>query len=232
MRPTPGLPLRTCDRTFAAVPGQVRHARRFLAAAVSDPRLADDALTCLSELATNAVIHSDSRIPGGIFRVRVSSNPELIRVEITDAGGQWPHASTPSEDQRGRGLAIIAALATSWAITAHVSGRTAWCELVRHAPRGVDGLPADRMRHRADTQEIEPPDTPCGLIFAQYRDLLAARHWFGWLDNAECLRRAYIGQDPAGRDGAKEEGDHHHERQHASPPAASHRRANHRPAQA
>ena len=49
--------------------------------------LADDATICLSELATNAVIHSDSRNRGGTIGVRVTAGVDLIRVEVTDTGG-------------------------------------------------------------------------------------------------------------------------------------------------
>jgi serine/threonine-protein kinase RsbW len=132
-RPAGALPLRTCERTFSAIPGQVSHARRFLADLVGDSELSADVITCLSELATNAVIHSDSRKPGGTFSVRVAVGPGLIRVEVMDDGGAWRLVEPPGDGQRGRGLVIVAAFATCWGITTCTSGRTAWFEFHRDA---------------------------------------------------------------------------------------------------
>jgi len=128
---------RTWERTFAAVPSQVGHARQFLADLVGSHELADDATICLSELATNAVIHSDSRNPGGTFGVRVTADADFIRVEVTDAGGAWGRAELSGDGLWGRGLAIVAALATSCGVTGGTSGRTAWCEVRGTAASGT-----------------------------------------------------------------------------------------------
>lgn len=117
------------QRTFAAIPSQVGQARRYLASLADGHNAADDALTCLSELATNAVIHSDSGRPGGIFEVCFIIGPGRIRVEVADQGGPWQRRYLNGDDQGGRGLAIVAALASSWGITGDRLGRTAWCEL-------------------------------------------------------------------------------------------------------
>jgi hypothetical protein len=55
---TAAAPVITWARTFPAVPAQVREARRFLAGLLDGGQAADDALICLSELASNAVVHS------------------------------------------------------------------------------------------------------------------------------------------------------------------------------
>ena len=79
-------------RTFAATPYQVRQARRFLAGVLADCPAADDAILCLSELATNACLHSASRNPGGTFTVRILIRRcGQLRIEVTDNGGPWLH---------------------------------------------------------------------------------------------------------------------------------------------
>jgi hypothetical protein len=50
-------------------------------------------------------------------------------VEVTDAGGSWHRTELPGDGVCGRGLAIVAAIATSWGVTGGISGRTAWCEI-------------------------------------------------------------------------------------------------------
>jgi len=52
-------------RTFAATFDQVGQARRFLAGLIPGGEEAGDPVTCLSELATNACLHSASARPPG-----------------------------------------------------------------------------------------------------------------------------------------------------------------------
>jgi two-component sensor histidine kinase len=124
---------RTCIRSFRARPDQVREARQFLAQVLGDCPTATDALACLSELATNSVLYSNSRRRGGRFIVRASRRPAGLRVEVEDEGGPWEHPPGPN-DQRGRGLAIVDALATDWSITGGGASRTVWFEIGENAP--------------------------------------------------------------------------------------------------
>ena len=116
-------------RVFAAQPMQIPHARRFIAGVLSGFGAADDIVLCVCELASNAVLHSNSREPGGQFTVRVTVSPGgRIRAEVADRGGPWATGTAPDEE-RGRGLVIVAALATRWGITGSDVGRSAWLEL-------------------------------------------------------------------------------------------------------
>jgi anti-sigma regulatory factor (Ser/Thr protein kinase) len=116
-------------REFAAQPLQVAHARRFVAGILTGLAAADDIVLCVSELASNAVLHSSSRAPGGHFIIRAwISAAGRIRAEVEDCGGPWvPDAGL--DEERGRGLLIVARLATRWGITGSDSGRIAWLEL-------------------------------------------------------------------------------------------------------
>jgi serine/threonine-protein kinase RsbW len=116
-------------RVFAAQPVQLAHARRFIAGVLSGLGAAEDVVLCVCELASNAVLHSCSREPGGQFTVRVSVSPGgRIRAEVVDRGGPWDPEPVPDEE-RGRGLLIVDALATRWGITGSDAGRSAWLEL-------------------------------------------------------------------------------------------------------
>lgn len=116
-------------RAFAAQPLQVAHARRFVAGILTGLAAADDTVLCVSELASNAVLHSSSRAPGGHFIIRAwISATGRIRTEVEDCGGPWV-ADTGQDEERGRGLLIVARLATRWGITGSDCGRIAWLEL-------------------------------------------------------------------------------------------------------
>lgn len=118
----------TRARSFPATADQVGEARRFLAQVLGDCPRAVDALACLSELATNSVLHSNSRLPGGCFIVRASVRQAGLRVEVQDEGGPWERWQE-RDDQRGRGLVIVDALSSAWAITGDGAGRTTWFEI-------------------------------------------------------------------------------------------------------
>ena len=107
----------------------MREARRFLAGVLDGSPLAPDALTCLSELATNSVLHSDSRRPGGSFAVHASLHSGLLRVEVEDEGGPWESRDT-SDGQGGRGLVVVDGLASDWSVSGDGTGaRTVWFEI-------------------------------------------------------------------------------------------------------
>jgi anti-sigma regulatory factor (Ser/Thr protein kinase) len=122
-------PTRWC-RQFPATPEQVRQARRFLAHGLDGLPLTDDALLCLSEVASNAILHSASSRPGGQFTVRVDLDPHRLRVEVHDDGGPWGH-DDPG-DTHGRGLVIVAALSRAWGVTGDgPEPKTVWFEIGR-----------------------------------------------------------------------------------------------------
>src|SRR6266851_3375375 len=107
-------PPRTCERVFAGRPEQVREARKFVAAVLDGCPAADDVILCISELASNAVLHSDSRKTGCTFTVRAEVHQgDHIRVEVEDNGGPWENRA--DHDGRPHGLDIIASLAADWA---------------------------------------------------------------------------------------------------------------------
>jgi anti-sigma regulatory factor (Ser/Thr protein kinase) len=136
----PATPLTVWSHAFPATPAHVRDARRFLATILNGHQRADDALLCLSELATNAVVHSRSRHPGGCFTVRAHLDSRHLRVEVCDQGGPWCTATLASDDdENGRGLLIVSRLATRWGCEGHSqTGWNVWFEIQAH-PSGQGG---------------------------------------------------------------------------------------------
>ncbi len=87
--------------------------------------MADEVILCASELAANAAIHSDSRLPGGAFTVRAKlSRGDYAWIEVEDDGGPW--AQLVSDPDRHHGLDIIRNLASDWGIDGDHTGRTIW----------------------------------------------------------------------------------------------------------
>ena len=100
--------------------------------------VADDVILCVSELATNAAVHSDSRRSGGTFTVRTESCPGAdVRIEVEDAGGPW--VSSAPDPTHGRGLDIVRTLADDWGITTTPAGRAVWARITWPAS-GATGL--------------------------------------------------------------------------------------------
>lgn len=125
------------SQTFPAQPEQVGQARKSLARVLDGCPAAEDAITCLSELAANAVTHSRSAQRSGTFTVRAGLIPAgRLRVEVTDQGGPWIQPAA-TDDQHGRGLLIVRSLARHLGISGDHDGRTVWFELTCPCPRAV-----------------------------------------------------------------------------------------------
>jgi serine/threonine-protein kinase RsbW len=115
-------------QVFPGEAGQVRAARRLVAGALDGCPAAGDALVCVSELATNAVLHSRSGRPGGRFTVCVRVRPASVRIAVADEGGPWERQRDCS-GQNGRGLLIVGGLASRWGRQDGAAGRTVWFEI-------------------------------------------------------------------------------------------------------
>ncbi len=130
MRELTTAPPLVWSRAFPADAAQIGEARRFLSGLLGDLPAADDAVLCLSELATNATLHSRSR-DGGHFSVRVELHGQRLRVAVHDEGGPWAQPNS-ADERHGRGLVIVSSLATSWGRDDHTGvGRTVWFEMDR-----------------------------------------------------------------------------------------------------
>ncbi len=104
-------------------------ARRYCDAACREwalDRLSADCQLLVSELVTNAVVHG-----AGPISLEFQHFDGSLRVSVMD-----PHASPPFElrdarrdDDSGRGLAIVAAVATTWGSWCERDGTQVWFEL-------------------------------------------------------------------------------------------------------
>jgi anti-sigma regulatory factor (Ser/Thr protein kinase) len=105
--------------TMLVLPGRPESAaaaRDFARKALAGYPAADEAITALNEMVTNAVQHSRSGLPGGTLEVRLTVTAASVLAEVVDSGplGIAPTASPESFAERGRGLAIVEALTRAW----------------------------------------------------------------------------------------------------------------------
>ncbi|MFF8833699.1 ATP-binding protein [Streptomyces sp. NPDC015131] len=110
-------------------------ARRFAAEALGAwgvRERAGDVLLCVSELATNALLHGVP--PGRGFRLclRRERGGRVLRVELHDSGdGQVLPGAPGEEGESGRGLLLVAALSDTWGVRGRSPGKVVWCEFVQ-----------------------------------------------------------------------------------------------------
>jgi anti-sigma regulatory factor (Ser/Thr protein kinase) len=90
----------------------------------------DTVVLVVAELAANCVLHG--RVPGRDFTVRLAYDDEqgVVRVEVSDTHPAQPVRIMPAADEdHGRGLVLVDALATRWGVRDRVGpGKTVWAE--------------------------------------------------------------------------------------------------------
>ncbi|MEV3926563.1 ATP-binding protein [Actinomadura coerulea] len=97
---------------------------------------AEDVQLITSELATNAVEHG----AGDRMMLVLTGDGERVRVELTDGGGGKPRVRAPGdEEESGRGLMIVTAVAERWGVRRACGGTCVWAEVVRK-DRSAPGL--------------------------------------------------------------------------------------------
>jgi PAS domain S-box-containing protein len=104
-------------------------ARRFLAGLLGSWRMPDvadgDIELLASELVTNVIRHAASP-----FTVIVRYDGQVVRVEVGDGSRARPEARSPgSDEEAGRGLVLVDALAAEWGVVPTVAGKRVWFEL-------------------------------------------------------------------------------------------------------
>ncbi len=123
-------------------PTEVGRARRWArsrlagAGVDADESLAETLILLISELVTNAVVHTGcpavlcmllpSQCAGADARDAVGS----VRVEVADASTHAPQRrQAEGEDTNGRGLELVSGLADRWGWEREPGGKRVWCEL-------------------------------------------------------------------------------------------------------
>jgi len=130
--------------TYPGRPDQVRRVRAEVAKHLAGCPAADDAILIVSEIASNAILHSDSK--DEFFTIRVQAYPDYVWMECEDLGGEWHRK--PDGD-RPHGLDIIHALIgpDNWGVEITGDGnRVVWVRL--ELPQEREALAEQESRAR------------------------------------------------------------------------------------
>ncbi len=142
-------------RRYGPEPSSASSARRFVMGSLDSwamERFCDDAALCTAELATNAILHARTE-----FTVAVRRLTAGVRIDVQDDRPDRlpdplpPHGRAIDPAATGRGLMLIAGVATRWGYFNTDVAKTVWIEL---GDRRSDG-PAQPM-----VEITERPDHP------------------------------------------------------------------------
>ncbi len=103
-----GPGLRTFNRAYLGFPDQLRQVRAALVRLLDGCPVAGDAVLLASEIASNAVRHSNGGKKGGQFTVRAELHPgDYVWIEVEDQGGPWEE----HDRSESHGLPTVARIA-------------------------------------------------------------------------------------------------------------------------
>jgi anti-sigma regulatory factor (Ser/Thr protein kinase) len=124
--------------TVPCRPDQVGVVREFVQRELQgDPR-AEVAVLVASELATNSVRHSSSRLGGTMTVIVMGARDGIVLVGVADAGGGTVPVLRDEDDcaEEGRGLRLVSYLCPKWGFRIQADGSlVTWVAL---APAGGD----------------------------------------------------------------------------------------------
>ncbi|MFI6874948.1 ATP-binding protein [Streptomyces sp. NPDC050400] len=119
----------TTQRFFTARPESIGQARTFATEVLSTWGLlgrVEDIRLCVSELATNALVHGAVTDHG--FLVKLAADNDVVRLEVHDRLAKHPVARQAADtDASGRGLILVSVLADGWGVQDHAPfGKFVW----------------------------------------------------------------------------------------------------------
>ena len=123
--------------TIPGRPEHVREARAFVAKALGElHRSLDTAVLLTSELVTNAVTHSNSRLHGGTVTLLITESSSGVRIEVADQGSDLssPVVRGNVYASDGHGLFLVQTLADQWGYLREEAGTTVWFWLRKASP--------------------------------------------------------------------------------------------------
>lgn len=145
-----------------ADPAEVGRARRWARSRLAgsgieaDEPVAETLILLISELVTNAVVHTGCPAVLRMLLPRVLADaPGTVRVEVADRSARPPaqrHAD--GDDTNGRGLELVDGLADRWGWQPEGAGKSIWCEVDRCEP-GVAAVEFEGTTHDGQAYDAQ-----------------------------------------------------------------------------
>ncbi|MGA4842641.1 ATP-binding protein [Streptomyces sp. G45] len=121
--------------TLAAQPGSVARARQLTRDRLGSLAVGDDACDTaalvVSELVTNAIVHTASRTVVCEIRTGADTVRIAVRDEGRGSGVPRPAGLRGPDEEHGRGLLLVSAVSSAWGVQDSGSGLAVWAELPR-----------------------------------------------------------------------------------------------------
>ncbi|MFJ5264368.1 ATP-binding protein [Streptomyces sp. NPDC088387] len=125
-------------------PAEVGRARRWARSRLAgsgieaDEPLAETLILLVSELVTNAVVHTGHPAVLRLSLPGAATEEATVRLEVADSSDRAPVPRWVDGDATGgRGLALVDGLADRWGWNREGDGKRIWCELDRCGPGGT-----------------------------------------------------------------------------------------------
>ncbi|WP_229925783.1 ATP-binding protein [Streptomyces longispororuber] len=135
--------------TLAALPSSVGRARRLTRDRLSSLAVGDDACDTaalvVSELVTNAIVHTASRTVVCEIRTEADTVRIAIRDEGCGSGVPRPTGLRGPDEEHGRGLLLVSAVSNAWGVQQSGTGLSVWAELPMSPPTDQFGGDLDSL---------------------------------------------------------------------------------------
>lgn len=163
--------------------------------------LLEDAVLCASELASNALLHARCsydltlRPAGSGVRVEVvDSRPQEVPILVPANGSA---ADVTGMATTGRGLQIVARVASRWGFTTTPTAKSVWAEITAQSGLGREGDPDARSRGRvaAPVVVVVARDPEPGLVKLSLRSMPVRVAITSGVQVDELVREIQLGQD-------------------------------------